>query len=186
MLYRWYNRYSSKSLTPQDAVKLQTLTTTRFSVSQNKYIKKLHRRSRNQPSCLEGSHFKPFVKCVRLLPGASRTKKIILTSNHKELLYILAVESVFHRLLRSCRKKYASLCVQWVEGMKSVSCSLWCTSRSTEEPHTNYLLFPFWKCTSQWLWGRSFIFCAVYSSECRGCSTAASRDLGAPTTEVQH
>lgn len=116
-----------------------------------------------------------------------RTRSITLTSNprHSGMYspYILAAE----RLLK-IRKKYASLCMWQAGGTKSVCSASWNPWLSISQAPTNYLLFPFWKCMSQWLWGRSFIFNVVYSSEDRGFSTAASWDLRAPTsaTEVQH
>lgn len=120
-------------------------------------------------------------------PQPRRTRSITLTSNprHSGMYspYILAAE----RLLK-IRKKYASLCMWQAGGTKSVCSASWNPWLSISQAPTNYLLFPFWKCMSQWLWGRSFIFNVVYSSEDRGFSTAASWDLRAPTsaTEVQH
>lgn len=58
----------------------------------------------------------PFKTLCQRLPGARRTKNIILTSNHRVLLYILAGERLLHRLLWSCKKKNARPCVRrWGE-----------------------------------------------------------------------
>ena len=125
----WYNRDSRKSLDSCGCCKAADINHEILHQPKPAH-KEITAASleKNRPTyCLEGSHFKPFVKCVRQLPGARRTKNIMLTSNHKALLYILTVERLFHRLLKSRKKKYASLCVRRVGGTKSASCSLWST-----------------------------------------------------------
>lgn len=122
-----YNRDSSKSLTPEDATDINNHKILCQLKPVHKKITAASSQKHGLTSCLEGSHFKPFVKCVRLLPGAMSTKNIILTSNHKVLLYILGVEKLFHRLLKIWKKKYPSLCARRVGGTKSVPCSLWST-----------------------------------------------------------
>lgn len=142
---------------------------------------------RGVTSCLGGSQLIPCVRCAGLLPAAKENKEhhpnLKSQTFWNVLPYILAAE----RLLK-IRKKYTLLCMWQAGGTKSVCSASWNPWLSISQAPTNYLLFPFWKCMSQWLWGRSFIFNVVYSSEDRGFSTAASWDLRAPTsaTEVQH